>query len=433
MTLISMSQKELNKYEVVKRSIKKDITVQKASELLRLTERQIYNLRLAVKSRGAEGLMHGSRGKPSNRRMPEAERRQIVELLHGRYVDFNPTHASEKLKEAHCIDRDPKTIRQIMIKEGMWRLKKQKGAEYRCFRARKEHYGEMEQFDGSYEHWFENRLPGEYCLLASIDDATGKITELKFVRDEGTLPVFGFWQEYFLTHGKPRSIYLDKLRTYFNNHPSALGDEEMLTQFQRAMRELGVEPIVAHSPQAKGRVERLFKTLQDRLIKEMRLRNISDMPVANRFLEEEFIPWFNARYGLEPVRKANLHRKLTQQEKKHLPAILSRQSERTIQNDFTFRFNNQWYQLAKEQPATIRPKERVLLEERIDGSLRVRLRGKYLNCQTLAAKPQKQIKQSWIVAASQKPERKYPKPPADHPWRRFIINPKPEISISLKT
>lgn len=433
MTLISMSQKELNKYEVVKRSIEKDITVQKASDLLRLTERQIYNLRSAVKSGGAASLIHGNRGKPSNRRIPEAERRQIVKLLLERYVDFKPTHASEKLKEVHGLDRDPKTVRQIMINEEIWTPKKQKSPEYRCSRLRKEHYGEMEQFDGSYEHWFEDRLPGEYCLLASIDDATGKITELKFAQDEGTLPVFDFWQDYYLARGKPRSIYLDKLRTYFNNHPSALGEEEMLTQFQRAMRELGVETIVAHSPQAKGRIEKLFKTLQDRLIKEMRLRNISDIPTANRFLGEEFIPWFNARYGLEPERKANLHRKLSQYEKKLLPAVLSRQSERTVQNDFTFRFNNQWFQLGKEQPATIRPKDRVLLEERIDGSLQIRLRGKYLNYQTLAAKLQKQTKQPWIIAASQKPERKYLKPPADHPWRRFIINPKPEISISLKT
>jgi hypothetical protein len=290
----------------------------------------------------------------------------------------------------------------------------------------------MEQFDGSYEYWFEDRGP-YCCLLASIDDAKGTITEAKFVSDEGTLPVFGFWEEYFLTQGKPRSIYLDKLRTYYNNLKPALDDEEMLTQFQRAMRELAVEPIVAHSPQAKGRIENLFKTLQDRLIKEMRLKNISDINTANRFLKEEFIPWFNAKYGLEPARKANLHRKLTQQEKKQLPSILSRQSERTVQNDFTVRFNNHWYQLTKEQPATVRPRERVLLEERLDSSLQIRLRGKYLNYQILTTKPQKRTKQSWVIAASQKPKRKYYKPPADHPWRRPFIFRKPDISISLKT
>jgi len=319
-----------------------------------------------------------------------------------------------------------------MATEGLWKPRKQKGSEYRCSRPRKEYYGEMEQFDGSYHHWFEDRGP-YCCLLASIDDAKGVITKAKFVQNEGTLPVFGFWQDYFLLHGKPRTIYLDKLRTYYNNSQAALNDEEMLTQFQRAMRELAVEPITAHSPQAKGRVERLFNTLQDRLIKEMRLKNISDINTGNRFLEEGFLSWFNQKYGREPARKANLHRKLTQQEKRQLPSILSRHSQRTVQNDFTIRFNNQWYQLSKEQPVTIRPKERVLLEERIDGSLSIRLRGKYLNYQILTTKPQKQTKQPWVIAASQKPERKYYKPPKDHPWRRFTINPKHAVSKSLKT
>jgi len=146
----------------------------------------------------------------------------------------------------------------------------------------------MEQFDGSYEYWFENRGPS-CCLLASIDDATGKITQAQFVKDEGTFPVFSFWQEYLLTHGKPRSIYLDRLRTYYNNLLPEK-DEELLTQFQRAMRELAIELIVAHSPQAKGRIENRFKTFQDRLIKELRLRNISDPQPAISFLKKNSFP-----------------------------------------------------------------------------------------------------------------------------------------------
>jgi len=431
MTYISMSQKELDKYDVIQSSIRKEITVKKAGELLHLCERQIYRLRDKVKKKGTEGLIHGNRGKLSNRRTPERERQQIVNLLHQHYPDFKPTHASEKLAEVHGIKKDPKTIRQIMINEQLWIPRKHKKPDYRCSRPRKEHYGEMEQFDGSYEHWFEDRAPS-CCLLASIDDATGKVTQAQFEHDEGTFPVFGFWQEYLLTHGKPRSIYLDRLRTYYNNLLPER-DEELLTQFQRAMRELAIEPIVAYSPQAKGRVEKLFKTLQDRLIKEMRLRNISDSDTANRFLKEEFIPWFNQKYGREPAKKANLHRKLSQQEKRQLPAILSRHSQRVVQNDFTIRFNNLWYQLTKEQPATIRPKDRVLIEERLDDSLQIRLRDKHLNYQILLTKPQKQTKQPWIIAASQKKERKPYKPPKDHPWRRFTINSKPDISISLKT
>lgn len=423
MPYISMSQRELDKYELIKRAIREEITAEKAGKLLNLCERQIYRLKACVRERGAKGLIHASRGKRSNRRLPEIERQEIIKLLRYRYSGFKPTHASEKLGEVHGLKKDPKTIRQIMIDEGLWKPKKKRKPEYRCLRPRKDHYGEMEQFDGSYHHWFEDRGPS-CCLLAAIDDATSLITLAKFVSDEGTLAVFSFWQEYFLEHGKPESIYLDRLRTYYNNHPAALGDEEMLTQFERAMRETGVKPLVAYSPQAKGRVENLFKTLQDRLIKEMRLRNISDIKAANQFLKEEFLPWFNARYGREPAKKANLHRKLKPKEKKQLPAIFSRQSERSVQNDFTLRFNNQWYQLLKEQPATIRPRERVVIEERVDGSLGIRLREKYLNYQILSAKPQKQASQPWIIPASQRPEKKHYKPSPDHPWRRFVISSK---------
>ena len=275
MPYISMSQKELNRYDIIQRSLRKEITVQKAGELLNLSERQIYRLRARVKKKGAQGLVHGNRGKSSNRRIPDNEREEIIRLLHQHYYDFKPTHASEKLEENHGIKRDPKTIRQIMIEEKLWIPKKRKKPKYRCSRPRKEHYGEMQQFDGSYEYWFEDRAP-KCCLLASIDDATGKITLAKFVQDEGVFPVFGFWYEYLLTHGKPRSIYLDRLRTYYNNILPER-DEQMLTQFQRAMKELNIKPIVAYSPQAKGRIENLFKTLQDRLIKELRLKNIFDI------------------------------------------------------------------------------------------------------------------------------------------------------------
>lgn len=429
MIYISMSQKDLNRYDVIQRAIRKEITVLKAGELLNLCERQIYYLKVMVKKKGTESLIHGNRGKISNRRMPDAERQEIINLLRQRYFDFKPTHASEKLAEVHGLKKDPKTIRQIMIDEGLWKPRKRRRLEYRCSRPRKEHYGEMQQFDGSYHHWFEDRGP-ESCLLASIDDATSKVTKAQFAKHEGIFPVFGFWKEYFLTHGKPRSIYLDKLRTYYNNHPSALGDEEMLTQFQRAMKELGVEPIVAHSPQAKGRVEKLFDTFQDRLPKELRLRKISDPTTANRFLQEEFIPWFNDKYSREPTKKANLHQKFSQQEKKQLSAILSRQSERTVQNDFTLRFNNQWYQLGKKQPATIRPKERVIIEERLDGQICLRLRGKYLNYQILSSKSQKQASQPWIIAASQKPGRKPYKPSLDHPWRKpFLFTDREKTAV----
>lgn len=420
-----MSQRELDRYEIIKRSMRREITVPKAGELLSLTERQIYNLKAKIKEQGAQGLIHASRGKPSNRKIPEKERVQIESIVRRNYYDFGPTHVSEKLEENHGIKRDPKTVKTIMAAIGLWKPRQRRKVQYRCQRARKEHYGEMEQFDGSYEHWFEDRGK-KCCLLASIDDATSKIPSAMFAEHEGTFPVFLFWKQYILEHGKPRTIYLDKLKTYLNNHPDVLGDEDMLTQFQRAMKELGIEPITAHSPQAKGRIENLFKTLQDRLVKEMRLKNISDPETANRFLKEDFLPWFNAKYSKEPKKKANLHRKLSSEEKKQLGSILSMQTERTVQNDFTFRFKNQWFQLQKKQPATVRPKDRIIMEERLDGSLKARLRGKYLNYALLPDKPEKQNIQPWIIPASLE---------QDSPWRKsFAFGSRGKTaSINQKT
>ena len=433
MFYISMSQKDLDRYEIIQRSLRKEITVEKAGELLSISERQVYRLRNKIKQNGAQGLIHISRGRPSNRKIPDKEQQKIIKLLHKHYYDFKPTHAAEKL-QAHSINRDPKTIRQIMIDQGLWKPSKRKQAKYRCQRPRKEHFGEMQQFDGSYEKWFEDRGPQDWCLLAAIDDATGTITKAQFAPHEGTLPVFSFWKDYFAQHGKPRSIYLDKLRTYYNNHPCARDAEEMLTQFQRAMRQLGIEPIVAHSPQAKGRIERLFGTLQNRLIKEMRLKNISAPETANQFLEQEFIPWFNNRYAVLAKSKADLHRKLTRQEKGQLPSILSRHSHRTVSQDFTIRFNNKYYQLLKDQPATICPRERVIIEQRIDGSLWIGLRTKYLNYKELLHRPKKQESLPWVIAANQKPKpekSKAPKPAKDHPWRRpFILSPAKRYQTS---
>lgn len=419
---ISMSQKELDKFEIIKKSLSKHITVQEATKLVEISERQIYRLRAKVKQQGAQGLIHGNRGRASNRKMPDKERRAIVKLLSKHYSDFKPTHASEKLAEKHNLKKHPTTIRQIMIEAGLWQPRKQKRINYYCRRPRKPFFGQMIQFDGSYEHWFENRGP-ESCLLASIDDATNIVNHAQFADHEGVFPVFAFWQDYFLKQGKPRAIYLDKLRTYHNNHALAKDDEEMLSQFQRAMKELGIKLIVAHSPQAKGRIERLFGTLQDRLIKEMRLKSISDKQEANHFLEQEFLPWFNAKYSRQPLKQANLHQKLAQHEKKALPIILSRQSHRTVQNDFTIRFQNKWYQLLKDQPATVRQKEKVIIEERLDSSIKIRLRDKYLNYKIFLIKP-KQYSHTWIIAANQmaKPPKIKPKshkPGPNHPWKRY--------------
>ena len=226
----------------------------------------------------------------------------------------------------------------------------------------------------------------------------GQITHAQFGQDEGVVEVFGFWQGYLEQNGKPRSIYMDKFSTYKMNPRFALENHELKTQFERALTELQIEPITAHSPEAKGRIERLFGVLQDRLVKELRLHDISTIPEANLFLKRRFLPWFNKKFAIPPANPTNLHQTLTVKEREQLPAIFSKQYTRTIQNDFTISFNNQWYQLTNDQSVTVSKQDRVTIEERLDGTIRMKLRGKYLNYRTIPKRiPKKEY--PWVLAA----------------------------------
>lgn len=413
-----MSTKDLDRFQIIKKLISSHINGTQAARLLCLSVRHIKRLKARVKQQGAQGLIHGNQGRAGNHGLSDNERATIVALLRKYYGDFGPTFAAEKLAERHRIARDAKTIRGIMIDEGLWKPKPARNKQtHRAWRERRSSFGEMIQFDGSYEYWFENREgTGEICLLAAIDDATGKITHAKFAEHEGVFPVFTFWSEYLLAHGKPHSVYLDKFSTYSMNHPLAKENGDTLTQFERACQTLRIELIKANSPQAKGRVERLFGTLQDRLVKELRLAGISDIPAANQFLAATFIPLFNAKFSVAPRSDANVHRPFSAQERKQLPGIFSKHTNRTVLNDFTFSFKNQWYQLIKNQPATVSKKDVVTLEEWLDGTLHVRLKSKYLVCQLLPKRPEKQIAQPWVLAARSLDRKAY-RPPANHPWR----------------
>lgn len=414
MKYLTMTQREVDRYAIIKKLINKEINGTHAAELLNLSVRQIKRLKAKAKKYGPKGLIHGNRGRISNCSIPKQEKKKIIQLLHKHYPDFKPGFASEKLDEKHNIKRDPKTIRQIMIEQELWKPKQKKKKEYRSWRQRKACFGEMVQFDGSYEYWFENRGP-YCCLLAAIDDATGIPIKAKFDFDEGVFPVFGFWHEYVRENGKPYSIYLDKFSTYKMSQKTAQENHDTLTQFQRAMQELNIEPITAHSCQAKGRIERLFETFQDRLIKEMRLANISTIEQANIFLEKEFLPKYRLKYAVEPRSKTDLHKPLSQKESNNLDAIFSRQYTRTIKNDFTISFEKQWYQLLKDQPITICKKDKVIVEQRLNNTIQFRLRGKHLNYKLISERPKKIKSIPWVITANQK---SVYIPPADHPWRR---------------
>jgi len=226
-------------------------------------------------------------------------------------------------------------------KMGLRKIKQRKQLKNRhVWRPRKDNYGEMQQFDGSYHIWFGDK---EYCLLLSVDDATGKITHARLGYNESVKAVFRFWSEYFKKHGLPLSIYLDKFSTYKINHKNAVDNKDMITQFQRATNQIGVKLITVHSPQAKGRVERMNGTLQDRLVKELRLAGITTIDEANKFLEE-YIPKFNAKFAVVPQRGKDLHKKINNIVREKLLQIFSIQNARKINNDYTVRFENNYFQ-----------------------------------------------------------------------------------------
>jgi transposase len=264
-TLIPMSPKEVKKLEIVRDVRAGRLSQREAAALLGVTDRAVRLWQRTYETAGARGLAHGNRGKVSPRKMPDKERSRIVKLLRTQFPDFGPTLAAEKLAEHYAIRRDAKTVRRIMVAEALWvpRRLRRGGAVpvHRHWRERRAHRGELVQFDGSYHHWFEGRGGlGEVCLLAAVDDATGELLRLAFAQHEGVLPVMGFWAAYAGTHGLPRAIYLDRFSTYKMNAHVATTNHDLKTQLQRAMDTLGVELIFALSPQAKGRVERLFKT-----------------------------------------------------------------------------------------------------------------------------------------------------------------------------
>jgi hypothetical protein len=414
---ITMSLSEVKKYDIIKKVLNKELNGSEAAELLNLTPRHIRRLKKEVDNNGIKALVHGNRGKLGNRRIPDKEREKIVALIKHKYPDFGPTLATEKLAELDKIECSRGAIRSIMVKEKIWKPKLKKKETHREWRQRKAHKGELVQYDGSYEHWFEDR-GGEVCLLASIDDADSEVWA-RFDEHEGVKPTFNYWREYSERFGKPYAIYVDKFSTYSMNHKLAKENPDTLTQFERAMEELNIDIIHAHSPQAKGRVEKLFKTLQDRLIKELRLVCISTIKEANEFLEKIFLPKFNAMFMVEPRSKVNLHKKLNEREKKKLDSIFSRQYQKVVMNDFTVSHKKNCYQLEKIQPVTICKRDRVTIEEQMDQTIKIRLRGKYLNYRLLPEKPKKingKNNKLWVI-----PKSTAHTPPANHPWRQTNI------------
>ncbi len=391
---LPMSLRQLNKLDVIRRAERKEITQATAGKLLDVTDRTVREYLIRLKNEGPGFLQHGLKGRQSNNRISVVERQKIERLLRTKYPDFGPTFAAEKLRDLDGIDRDPKTVRSVQISLGLWKPRSvRKQSEHRAWRVRRSTFGEMAQFDGSYHRWFEDRLqdihgnPAVLCLLLAVDDATGAILDAQFAPHEGVLPVMGFWLEYAGIHGLPKSIYLDRFSTYSMNMKLAAENPDTLTQFERTAKEAGIEVIHAYSPQAKGRVENAFGTLQDRLVKEMRLAGISTAEEANAFLRKKFIPAYNRKFGRLAAKPGDLHRKPTQRELHDiLPHIFCRRENRVIQNDFTFPYKTGWFQLLPTPRLAMRPKEKVEVHELPTGEIRLFVRGKPTNFHPLPEK-----------------------------------------------
>jgi hypothetical protein len=299
------------------------------------------------------------------------------------------------------------TLRTWLIETGDWKKSRKKGR-HRQWRERKAHCGEMVQLDGSHHQWFEGRGPG-CVLMGYIDDAAGK-TFARFYDYEGTIPAMDSFKRYSKKYGLPMSVYLDKHSTYKSTAKPTIEDElndvEPLSQFERALKELGVEVIHAHSPQAKGRIERLFRTFQDRVVKEMRLRGIRAIEEGNQFLEG-YLPLYNRRFSVCPKEKEDFHRPLPKGV--DLDAILCMKTERALRNDFTVAHNKKLYQIEDTIKAL-----KVVVQDRIDGSMIITYKGRSLRFKQISARPVRENRDP-VVVRKKKPYI----PPADHPWRRF--------------
>jgi len=404
--ILKMRKKELHRYHIIRKILGKELTQREASRITGLSERHIRRVVKRVREEGEVGIIHRARGKPSNRRFSETLKLKVIGLYQHKYPDFGPTLANEKLQELDGICIGAQTLRNWLMEAGEWQAQRKRKA-HRQWRERRACVGEMVQLDGSHHDWLEERGP-ELVLLSYIDDATSRVFS-RFYEYEGTLPAMESFKRYIKRYGLPVSVYLDKHTTYKSNaKPTVeelLAGRKPMSQFERALADLGVDVIHAHSPQAKGRVERLFRTLQDRLIKEMRLQGVSTRAEANRMLGS-YLGNFNRRFCVIPAKATDMHRPIP--EGVDVDAILSIQEKRVLRKDRTVAHNCVLYQIL--DPVIT---QQVVVEERINGTVKIRCDGKYLRYRKITQRPKALGKSP---AQNQKRKQSY-KPPKDHPWR----------------
>ena len=424
--LLTMSNREITRLEIMQRLKEKRLTQKEAAGMLGISTRQVKRLWRAYRKKGAQGLVSKRRGKPSNNRLDAGVAQQALDLIKEKYEDFGPTLAHEKLTEEHQLQLSRESVRRIMIEEGVWKPKRAKQPSAHQMRERRACFGELVQIDGSDHDWFEGRGP-KCTLLVYIDDASGQIGELWFVPDETYFAYFEATRHYFERYGKPVAFYSDKHGIFRVNQEQTVGLGSGLTQFGRAMQELDIQIICANTPQAKGRVERANQTLQDRLVKELRLRGISDMDNANAFLPE-FREDFNQRFAVQPRSTHDAHRPLLKTE--ILDIIFTDQKTGTLSKNLTVQHNKVIYQIQSTRPDYTLRNATVTVCENAQGVVTILYKNEPLPY-TIFHKPARQAEV--VDTKTLDHQLKIPKPPApNHPWRtyghRISGKPIPEAS-----
>jgi len=413
-----MSVKEVSRLEVMQRLSKKQMSQKEAGQILSVSTRQIKRLLKAYCRQGAAGLVSKQRGRTSNNCLSAEIKRQALDLLKRKYQGFGPTLAHEKLVEKEKFQLSKETVRKLMIEEGLWKARKAKKVVVHQLRERRACFGELVQIDGSPHDWFEGRAAA-CVLLVFIDDATGQLLQLRFVDCESFLTYAQAAEGYFRQYGKPVAFYNDK-HGIFRVNQRSVGTGDAITQFGRAMQELDIQIICANTPQAKGRVERVIQTLQDRLPKEMRLQGIASREAGNAYLPE-FIQDFNPRFGEEPRSTVDAHRPLNPKE--DLAHILTWQETRSLSKNLTLQFQNTVYQIQTDRPTYALRNAQVTVCVNANDEISIVYKNQALSYSLY----QPQTKQAQVVLAKDLDltlsQHTPTKPAPDHPWRKGFATP----------
>lgn len=394
-----MSQRERDRLRTISQVSSGFLSHQKASEILKLSYRQVCRLLSRYRSEGDLGLIHRGRGQASNRRASESFKEECLSLISSNYSDYGPTLASEIILERHQISVSRESLRGWMSSAGLWKPRKRKVV-HRQWRERRAHFGELVQMDTSEHAWLEGRGEKIY-LISMIDDATSRLTA-RFYRSDSSAANMDLLTRYIRRHGRPVALYTDKAGHFVYNGPETIAEQlsalRPQTQIGRALAALDIELILANSPQAKGRVERLFKTLQDRLVKRLRLVGANDLKSANECLDSYFRSFWNRRFSAAPANEANLHRSA---DGYSLPQIFSIQDQRTVANDYTFSLNRQRYQIERRSVMPGLRGGKILVETRLNGQVKAKFRDEYLSLKKLPLVPRtREMKKEFYAAVS---------------------------------